>query len=78
MSGVVLGGVVEILGFNLARGKQFTASIGSVDLLYRSVLLLSYFYSVNLHQCLILCNTKAMMFVKLYFRTSGPVISMPP
>ena len=37
MSGVVLGGVVEILVSNLARGKIFTASIGSVDLLYPSV-----------------------------------------
>ena len=31
MSGVVLGGVVEVVGSNLARGKIFTASIGSVD-----------------------------------------------
>ena len=34
MSGVVLGGVVEVVGWNLARGKIFTATIGSVDLLY--------------------------------------------
>ena len=31
MSGVVLGGVDEVVGSNLARGKIFTASIGSVD-----------------------------------------------
>ena len=31
MSGVVLGGVVEVVGSNLARGKIFKASIGSVD-----------------------------------------------
>ena len=31
MSGVVLGGVVRVVGSNLARGKLFTASIGSVD-----------------------------------------------
>ena len=31
MSGVVLGGVVMVVGSNLARGKIFTASIGSVD-----------------------------------------------
>ena len=31
MSGVVLGGVVMVVGSNLARGKLFTASIGSVD-----------------------------------------------
>ena len=30
MSGVVLGGVAEVVGSNLARGKIFTASIGSV------------------------------------------------
>ena len=31
VSGVVLGGVAEVVGSNLARGKIFTASIGSVD-----------------------------------------------
>ena len=51
---------------NLARGKIFTASIGSVDSLYPSV----FIYCRNLHQFLILCSSKAMMFVKLYFRTS--------
>ena len=65
VSGVVLGGVAEG-GSNLARGKIFTASIGSVDSLYLSV----FIYSLNLHQFLILCSSKAMMFVKLYFRTS--------
>ena len=35
MSGVVLGGVVEVVGSNLA--KIFTASIHSVNLLYPSV-----------------------------------------
>ena len=60
MSGVVLGGVVEVVGSNLARGKIFTASIGSVDSLYPSV----FIYCLNLHQFLILCNSKAMMFVK--------------
>ena len=66
MSGVVLGGVVEIVGSNLARGKKFTASIGSVDSLYPCV----FIYRLNLHQFLILCGSKAMMFVKLYFRSS--------
>ena len=65
-SGVVLGGVAEVVGSNLARGKIFTASIGSVDSLYPSV----FIYCLNLHQFLILCSLKAMMFVKLYFRTS--------
>ena len=37
MSGVVLGGVAEVVNSNLARGKIFTASIGSVDSLYPSV-----------------------------------------
>ena len=31
VSGVVLGGVAEVVGSNLIRGKIFTASIGSVD-----------------------------------------------
>ena len=66
MSIEVLGGVVEVVGSNLARGKIFTASIGSVVLLYPSVSI----YCVNLHQFLILCSSKAMMFVKLYSRTS--------
>ena len=58
--------VVEVVGSNLARGKIFTASIGSVDSLYPSV----FIYCLNLHQFLILCSSKAMIFVKLYFRTS--------
>ena len=66
MSGVVLGGVVMVVGSNLARGKVSTASIGSVNSLYPSV----FIYCVNLHQFLILCSSKAMMFVKLYFRIS--------
>ena len=66
VSGVVLGGVAMVLGSSLARGKIFTASIGSVDSLYPSV----FIYCMNLHQTLILCSSKAMMFVILYFRTS--------
>ena len=66
VSGVVLGGVAEVVGSNLARGKIFTASVGSVDSLYPSV----FIYCLNLHQFLILCSSKAMMFVKLYFHTS--------
>ena len=92
-SGVVLvGGVAEVVGSNLARGKIFTASIGSVDSLYPSVYIYIYIargkiftasigsvdslypsvfiYCLNLHQFLILFSSKAMMFVKLYFRTS--------
>ena len=37
MSGVVKGGVAEVVGSNLNRGKIFTASIGSVDSQYPSV-----------------------------------------
>ena len=33
MPGVVLGGVAEVVGSNLARRKIFTAYISSVDLL---------------------------------------------
>ena len=66
-SGVVLAGVAEIVGSNLARGKILTASIGPVDSLYHSV----FIYCLNLHQFLILCSSKAMMFVELYFGTSG-------
>ena len=44
MSGVGLGGIVMVLGSNLARGKIFTASIGSVDSLYPSVYIYIYIY----------------------------------
>ena len=64
MSGVVLGEVVMVVGSNLARGKIFTASIGSVDSLYLSV----FIYCVNLYQFLILCSSKAMMFIYIYIR----------
>ena len=66
MSGEVLGRIVKVVGSNLARDKLFTASISSVDSLYPSV----FIYCVNLHQFLILCSSKVMMFVKLYFHTS--------
>ena len=66
MSGVVLGVVVMVVGSNLIRGKIFTASIGSVDSMYLSI----FIYCMNLHQFVILCSSKAMMFVKLYYRTS--------
>ena len=38
LSCMVLGGVAEVVGSNLARGKMFTASFGSVDSLYPSVI----------------------------------------
>ena len=55
-----------VVGSNLTKGKIFTASIDSVVSLYPSV----FIYCVNLHQFLILCSLKVMMFVKLYFCTS--------
>ena len=77
MSGVVLGGVVEVVGSNLSRDEVFAASIDSVDLHYPSV----FICCVNLHQSLILCSAKAMMFVK-YFRTSDiyliSIVSLDP
>ena len=45
MSGAVLGGVVMVVGSSLARGKKFTASIGSVDSLFPSVYIYIYIYS---------------------------------
>ena len=55
VSGVVLGGVAEVLGSNLAIGKIFTASIGSVDSPYPSVyiynvLIKDYMSPLNWHQ----------------------------
>ena len=63
MSGVVLGGVVEVVGSNLAKGEIFTASIGLVDLLYLPV----FICCVNLHQFLILCSSKALMFLHFWY-----------
>ena len=57
MSGVVLGGVAEVVGSNLARGKIFTASIGSVDSLYPFVYIYIYIYKymyVPAHEVLVL------------------------
>ena len=47
MSGKVLGGVVLVVGSNLARGKILTASIGSVDSLYLCIDLLYESASVS-------------------------------
>ena len=55
VSGVVLGGIAEVVGLNLARGKIFTASLGSVDSLYPFV----FIYCLTLHQFVILCSSKA-------------------
>ena len=55
ISSIVLGGVVEVVGSNLARDEIFTAPIGSGDSLF--------FYCVNLHQFLIVCSLKAIKFL---------------
>ena len=44
-SGAVGSGVAEVVGSNLARGKIFTASIGSVDSLYPSVFHVNCMYT---------------------------------
>ena len=59
MSGVLLGGVVEVVGSNLASSKLFTASIS-----------LCIYNSEYLHPFLFLFSAKAMMFVKLCSSTS--------
>ena len=41
---------------------------GNKKYLYKYIYI--FIYCMNLHQFLILCSSKAMMFVKLYFRTS--------
>ena len=53
MSGVVLGRVVEFVGSNLTRGKIFTASISSVDLLYICL----YIYALQQKQKCLLGDT---------------------
>ena len=63
----MLGGVVMVVDSSLARGRIFIACIGSLDSLHLSV----FIFCMNLHQFLILCSLKAMMFVKLYFHTSN-------
>ena len=48
VSGVVLGGFAKVVGSNLAKGKIFTASIGSVNSLYPSVYILRRYYATAL------------------------------
>ena len=63
-SGVVLGGVAEVVGSNLARGKIFTASIGSVDSLYPSVYIYIYIYiSTQQHFMHMHTNTSNMVYL---------------
>ena len=51
MSGVVLGRVAEVVGSNLARGKIFIASIGSVDSIYIYIYIYIYKY-----MCVCVCS----------------------
>ena len=60
MSGVVLGGVAEVVGSNLARGKIFTASIGSVDSLYPSVYI--YIYAISTFKIILLTKVWGWIF----------------
>ena len=55
MSGAVLGGVAEVVGSNLARGKIFTTSIGSVDSLYPYV---SLYPSVYIYIYIYILSTR--------------------
>ena len=70
MSGVVLGGVAEVVGSNLARGKIFTASIGSVDSLYPSIYIYIYIYiykanSYKTVQCLFRDNKGLLIWASV-------------
>ena len=68
MSGVVLGGVAEVVGSNLARGKIFTASIGSVDSLYPSVYI--YIYRERERELSYYFARMFVLFVQRCFRVS--------
>ena len=61
MSSVMLGGVVKVVGSNLARGKIFTASIGSVVSLY----IPPYIDGTHILKC----------FLRLWFWTGFTVLS---
>ena len=51
--------LIEVVGSNLARGKIFTASIGSVDSLYPSVYMYIYIYTRKKNNnILIMVNSK--------------------
>ena len=81
MSGVVLGGVVEVVGSNLARGKIFTASIGSVDSLYPSVYIYIYIYiyTMNIREYLFFCisTIRNTFSIKQFGSRSGPMCVGP-
>ena len=70
VSGVVLGGVAEVVGSNLARGKIFTASIGSVDSLYPSVVYIYIPQTQNM--------TSADILFNLFQSTFPPITNVLP
>ena len=67
MSGVVLGGVVEVVGSNLARGKIFTASIGSVDSLYPYIYPHIYIYIFFILYSITYQRTAIYLFIYLIY-----------
>ena len=75
-SGVVLGGVAEVVGSNLARGKIFTASIGSVDSLYSCVLYIyiqacRVLWKVSVHISLLLNRLHLIQLVSPHMMAFG-------
>ena len=72
MSGVVLGGVVEVTGSNLARGKLFTASIGSVVVSAVSLSILIQYIPLYIHIyiCPSIFSSLSFNYFCLYQRSS--------
>ena len=70
---------------NILFWRCLSGAVGSVDVWCsarrschgRGFESLFFIYCLNLHQLLILCSSKAMMFVKLYFRTSDIYLISP-
>ena len=78
MSGVVLGGVAEVVGSNLARGKIFTASIGSVDSLYPSVYICVceiYMFTVLTHFVLCIKTVQRLQYCMILFHVSEVMLN---
>ena len=74
LSGVVLGGAVEVVGSNLARGKIFTASIDSVDLLYPSS---SSGYKSEIQNWNVTLTTDISLFIYIFIDARGEVLPTP-
>ena len=67
MSGVVLGGVAEVVGSNLARGKIYSASISSVDSLYPSVYIYALYRIIKINET---CDLWHSAFLRSMPRTT--------